>query len=100
MIIFAVAIVTIVGLFVWGYVNHKNIDSIPSLEQIVKMENEAELNSCITNFTKYDLIVAWGEPNESSSTEQVWIIDDNTKLVVNYHNNDDKPIVCDIIRTE
>ena len=29
-VIFAVAIVVVVGLFVWGKNNHKNIDRLPS----------------------------------------------------------------------
>ena len=100
MIILAVAIIVVVGVFVWGKSNHKNIDSLPSLEQVAQMEDEAELNSYITHFTKSELKVVWGKPNESSTTEDVWYIDGNTKLVVNYHNNDDKAVVCGIIRTE
>lgn len=100
MIVFAVAIVIVVGLFVWGNNNHKNIDSLPSLEQVAQMEDEAELNSYVTNFTKPELKVVWGEPDESSTMEDVWYINDNTKLVVNYHNNDDKAVICGIVRTD
>ena len=98
--IFVIGIVIVIGIFVWTSINHKTIDSLPSLEQIAQMEDEAELNSYITHFTKSELKVVWGEPNESSTTEDVWYIDNNTKLVVNYHNNDDKAIICGIIRTE
>lgn len=76
----------------------QNIDSLPSLEQVSNMEDEAELNSYITDFTKQELTVAWGEPTESSSMEDVWYINENTKLVVNYHNNDDHAVICSIVR--
>ena len=99
-LIFAIGIVVVIGLFIWGNVNHRNIDSLPSLAEVAQMEDEAELNSYITNFTKSELKVVWGEPNESSTTEDVWYINDNTKLVVNYHNNDDKAVICGIERTD
>jgi len=100
MILFAVAIIVVVGLFVWGKNNHKNIDSLPSLEQVAQMTDEAELNSYITHFKKPELKVVWGEPDEGSTMVDIWYINDNTKLVVNYHNNDDKAVVCSIVRTE
>ena len=99
MLIFAIGIIVVIGLFVWGNVSHRNIDSLPSLAEVAQMEDEAELNSYITNFTKSELKVVWGKPNESSTTEDVWYINDNTKLVVNYHNNDDKAVICGIVRT-
>ena len=99
-LIFAIAIVVVIGIFIWANLNHNTVDSLPSLEQVAQMEDVAELNSYITHFTKSELKVVWGEPNESSTTEDVWYIDANTKLVVNYHNNDDKAVICGIIRTE
>ena len=56
------------------------------------------INSYITDFTKQELTAAWGEPTESSSMEDVWYINENTKLVVNYHNNDDHAVICSIVR--
>lgn len=100
MIIFAVGIVIVIGLFIYGIASHKNIDSLPSLEQVAQMADEAELNSYITQFTKSELKVVWGEPNESSTMEDVWYINERVKLVVNYHNNNDKAVVCGIVRTE
>ena len=100
MLIFAIGIVAVISLFLWGNVSHKNIDSLPSLDEIVQMEDEADLNSYITNFTKSELKVVWGEPNESSTTEDVWYINDNTKLIVNYHSNDDKTVICGIERAD
>ena len=93
MIIFAVGIVIVLGLFIYGIAGHKNIDSLPSLEQVAQMTDEAELNSYITHFTRLDLRTVWGEPNEKGKMEDVWYIDNNTKLVVNYHNNDGKAVV-------
>ena len=100
MIIFAVGIVIVIGLFIYGIASHKNIDSLPSLEQVAQVTDEAELNSYITQFTKSELKVVWGEPNESSTMEDVWYINDSVKLVVNYHNNNDKAVVCSIVKTE
>ena len=97
-LIFVIAIVVVIGIFAWGNLHHKNIDSLPSLEQVSNMEDEAELNSYITDFTKQELTVAWGEPTESSSMEDVWYINENTKLVINYHNNDDHAVICSIVR--
>lgn len=97
-LIFVIAIVVVIGIFAWDNLHRKNIDSLPSLEQVSNMEDEAELNSYITDFTKQELTVAWGEPTESSSMEDVWYINENTKLVVNYHNNDDHAVICSIVR--
>ncbi len=97
-LIFVIAIVVVIGIFAWGNLHHKNIDSLPSLEQVSNMEDEAQLNSYITDFTKQELTAAWGEPTESSSMEDVWYINENTKLVINYHNNDDHAVICSIVR--
>ena len=94
--IFVIGILIVLGVFIGTSISHKTIDSLPSLKQISQMEDEAELNSYITNFTKNELRIVWGEPNESSKTEDVWYINDNTKLIVNYHNNSDKAIICGI----
>lgn len=97
-LIFVIAIVVVIGIFAWGNLYHKNIDSLPSLEQVSNMEDEAQLNSYITDFTKQELTAALGEPTESSSMEDVWYINENTKLVINYHNNDDHAVICSIVR--
>jgi len=99
-LMFVMGILVVIGLFVWGNVSHKNIDSLPSLEIIAQMKDEAELNSYITDFTKAELWAVWGKPNESSTVEDVWYINDNTKLIVNYHNNDGKAVICGIERTD
>lgn len=96
--ILAIAVVAVVGFFTWSNLQHRNIDSLPSLEQISKMEDEAELNNYIINFTKQDLIIVWGEPDESSRMEDVWYLGEEAKLVVNYHNNDAHAVVCSIVR--
>lgn len=77
--------------------HYKSIDNLPSLAQIAETEDEAALNDFIGNFTKQELIAAWGSPNECSRMEDVWYINENTKLIVNYHNNDDHAVVCSII---
>lgn len=97
-IILMIAIVSLVGFFAWSNLHHRNIDNLPSLTQISEMEDEAELNSCIVNFTKQDLITVWGNPDESSRMEDIWYLNGETMLVVNYHNNDDHAVVCSIVR--
>lgn len=71
-LIFVIAIVVVIGIFAWGNLHHKNIDSLPSLEQVSNMEDEAQLNSYITDFTKQELTAAWGEPTESSSEDKLY----------------------------
>ena len=44
-LIFVIAIVVVIGIFAWGNLHHKNIDSLPSLEQVSSMEDEAQLKS-------------------------------------------------------
>ena len=81
-----------------GNVNHKNIDRLPSLEQVAQMKDETELNSYIIKFTRAELKIVWGEPNESNANEDIWYINSSTNLIVNYHNNSDKAVVCGIIK--
>lgn len=57
-LIFVIAIVVVIGIFAWDNLHRKNIDSLPSLEQVSNMEDEAELNSYITDFTKQELSAA------------------------------------------
>ena len=38
--IFLIAIIAVVALFILGNVNHKNIDGLPSLEQVAQMKDE------------------------------------------------------------
>lgn len=97
-LIFAIGILVVIGIFVWAAIGRKTVDSLPSLEQVAQMEDEAALNSYITRFSKSELKVAWGEPDESSAVEDIWYIDGSTKLVVNYHNNSDKAVICSIVR--
>ena len=97
LLIFAAGIIVMVVLFAWNRSYYKRIDNLPSLAQISEMEDEATLNDFIGSFTKQELIAAWGNPNESSRMEDVWHINENTKLIVNYHNNDNHAVVCSII---
>lgn len=73
---------------------------LPSLKQIAGMEDAAFLNSVVADYRRQDLHALWGEPDESSAMQEIWYIDDNTKLIVNYMNNDDRPVICGIERIE
>lgn len=87
-------------MFKHRILNHKNVDSLPSLTQIIQMIDEAKLNSYITNFTKAELKLVWGKTDESNKTEDVCYICNNMKLVVNYLNSNDKAVVCGIVTAE
>lgn len=97
LLLFVAGIIVVAALFAWNRSHYKSIDNLPSLAQIAETEDEADLNDFIGNFTKQELIAAWGSPNECSRMEDVWYINENTKLIVNYHNNDDHAVVCSII---
>ncbi len=96
--IFLIAIIAVVALFIWGNVHHKNMDGLPSLEQVAQMKDEADLNRSITQFTRAELKIVWGEPNESNANEDIWYINSSTNLIVNYHNKSDTAVVCGIIK--
>ena len=56
----------------------------------------AEANKIVCGYRRKQLAEVWGAPDESSSMEDIWIIEDGITLTVNYHNNDDKATVCDL----
>ena len=98
LLLFVIGIVMVISLLAWGNLHQRNVDRLPPLNQIAEMTDEAELNDSITHFTKQELRIAWGAPNENSRMEDVWYINENTKLVVNYHNNDRHAVVCAIVK--
>lgn len=98
LLLFVIGIMMVISLLAWGNLHQRNVDRLPPLNQIAEMTDEAELNDSITHFTKQELRIAWGAPNENSRMEDVWYINENTKLVVNYHNNDRHAVVCSIVK--
>lgn len=92
-----VAVIVIIALAIvawfYGYHNRKSNDNLPSLTSIAQMD-EAEVNKIVCGYRREQLVEVWGSPDESSSTEDIWIIEDSITLTVNYHNNNDKAVVC------
>lgn len=94
-ILVAIIAIIILAIITWffGYHNRKSNDNLPSLTSIAQMD-EAEVNKIICGYRRQQLAEVWGAPDESSSVEDSWIIKDNITLTVNYHNNDDKAVMC------
>ena len=69
LLLFVAGIIVVAALFAWNRSHYKSIDNLPSLAQIAETEDEAALNDFIGNFTKQELIAAWGSPNECSRME-------------------------------
>lgn len=90
----AILIVIVLGISVWiyGYCNRKNNDNIPNLISIAQMD-EAEVNELLVGYHKIQLREVWEKPNETSSNEDIWIINEKTALIVSY-NNDGIVVVC------
>lgn len=95
-LVIAIAVIALaVALWFYGYHNRKSNDNLPSLTSIAQME-EAEVNEIVCGYRRGQLAEVWGAPDESSSMEDIWIIEDNITITVNYSNSDDKAVVCDL----
>ena len=93
-LVIAISIIALaVALWFYGYHNRKSNGNLPSLASIVQMD-EAEVNKIVCGYRREQLAEVWGAPDESSSMEDIWIIEDDITLTVNYHNNDDKAVIC------
>lgn len=94
-VLIAIIAVLILAAAAWlfGYHNRKSTDNLPSLAAIAQME-EAEVNRIVCGYRRGQLAEVWGSPDESSPMEDIWTIKDNITLTVNYHNNDDKAVIC------
>lgn len=90
--IIAIIILAIAAWF-YGYHNRKSNDNLPSLTSIAQMD-EAEVNKIVCGYRREQLAEVWGDPDESSSMEDIWIIENDITLTVNYHNNGDKAVMC------
>ena len=85
----------VVAVWFFGYHNRKSNDNLPNLTSIAQMD-EAEVNKIVCGYRREQLVEVWGAPDESSSTEDIWIIEDSITLTVNYHNSNDKAVICDL----
>ena len=96
-ILLTVIVIIALAVIAWfyGYHNRKSNDNLPSLTSIAQME-EAEVNKIICGYRREQLADVWGDPVESSSMEDVWVIESDITLTVNYHNNNDKAVKCDL----
>lgn len=95
LVIAIVIIALAVALWFYGYYNRKSNDNLPNLTAIAQMD-EAEVNEIVCGYRREQLAEVWGAPDESSSMEDIWIIEDNITITVNYSNSDDKVVVCDL----
>lgn len=95
LVIAIVIIALAVALWFYGYYNRKSNDNLPNLTSIAQMD-EAEVNEIVCGYRREQLAEVWGAPDESSSMEDIWIIEDNITITVNYSNSDDKVVVCDL----
>ena len=81
------AIVAVVCYVMWmiGYHSVKRLDNIPSLA-LIKQEGEAFGHKMLEGFKRDQLIEIWGEPTETiDSNEDIWQIDGNTAVRINYN---------------
>ncbi|MEE3488359.1 MAG: hypothetical protein VZT48_09705 [Bulleidia sp.] len=92
------AVIAVICLLITDIANYRKKETLPSLDQIAAMEDVAFLNSVVTDYRRQDLQALWSEPDDSSAMQEIWYIDDNAKLIVNYMNNDDRPVICGIER--
>ncbi len=86
------------ALWVWAYTNRNNIDNIPA-KNIVAQMDEADINSLFPGYKIDRLKEVWGEPNEEKNNEAVWLLNETTKLIVNFKNNSEIS-VCGLIYIE
>lgn len=98
-LVILVAVIAIIALAVaarfYGYRNRKRNDNLPSLASIAQMD-EAEVNKIVCGYHREQLADVWGDPDESNSMEDIWVIESCITLTVNYHNNNDKTVMCDL----
>lgn len=95
-LVIAIAIIALaVALWFYGYYTRKSNDNLPSLTSIAQMD-EAEVNKIVCGYRREQLAEVWGAPDESIFMEDIWIIEDNITITVNYNNSDDKAVVCDL----
>lgn len=83
-----------VSVWFYAYYHRKSNDNLPALEAVVNMD-EADANSLLMGYQRIQLHEVWGEPDESSSNQDIWKVHEDAFLVVNY-NNKDIVVICTI----
>jgi len=88
-ILIAVAALIVLGVAAWlcGYHSNKSNDNLPTLASVATMD-EAAVEKLLLGYRKIQLREVWKEPDETGASEDVWIIDEKTALVVNYSEKD------------
>lgn len=76
------------------YYQRKSNDNLPALSSVAQM-NEAEINKIVCGYRRGQLDDVWGRPDETADGEDVWSMDGQRFLRVNY-NNRDRAIICGI----
>lgn len=90
-----IAIGLCVAVLVCIYFSPKSSANLPDLVSIAQMD-EAEANKALAGYYRNQLIEVWGEPDISTVNEDIWIIGNDTSLLVS-KNNKNKVVVCSIL---
>ena len=83
-------IVTLLAIV--GSNSYKCFTTLPSLDVIAEMD-EADVNSLLMRRDRAQLVEVWGEPDSVKSNEDIWIINEDTYLLVNSNNNGEV-VIC------
>lgn len=90
----AIAIIILsAAAWLYGYQSRKSSDNLPSLAAISRMD-ETEVNGIVRGYRRRQLPDVWGDPAQSSSTEDIWDIGGGMTLTVTYDNNNEKAVTC------
>ena len=85
-ILLTVIVIIALAVIAWfyGYHNRKSNDNLPNLTSIVQMD-EAEVNKIVCGYRREQLADVWGNPDESSSMEDIWVIESDITPVSYTH---------------
>lgn len=90
----AVLMLAALAAIVWLYVcrNQKSSDNLPSLANLVQME-EGAIDETVCGYRRAQLCSVWGEPEESGAKQDVWTVGELT-LTVRYQDGGEKAVSC------
>lgn len=90
----AVLMLAALAAIVWLYVcrNQKSSDNLPSLANLVQME-EGAIDETVCGYRRAQLCSVWGEPEESGAKQDVWTVGE-LALTVRYQDGGEKAVSC------
>lgn len=94
MILAAVAAVAALAAMAWLYVyrNQKSNDNLPSLANLVRMEEDV-IDETVCGYRRAQLRAVWGEPDESGEGQDVWTVG-GLALTVRYQDEGETAAGC------